>query len=102
MKQLLRILLELDRYDDAFTLQDAFSQLCRAVHEGLPLLNTPKILSSEEEELAKLDSFDSASPNLDDDEATMRKLIIQPSTHPTVAFSEIDWRLTVFDQILPQ
>lgn len=50
MKELLRILLYFNKYEEAQRLQRSFTNFLEAVQLGLPLLNTPKVLSPEEEE----------------------------------------------------
>eukprot|EP01127_Copromyxa_protea_P010698 TRINITY_DN2628_c0_g1_i1.p1 TRINITY_DN2628_c0_g1~~TRINITY_DN2628_c0_g1_i1.p1 ORF type:complete len:817 (-),score=216.60 TRINITY_DN2628_c0_g1_i1:24-2474(-) len=54
VKELLRTLIFFNKYEEARNLQTSFSNFLAVVQSGLPLINTPKVLSPEEEETEML------------------------------------------------
>ena len=87
------------RTEDARRLQSAFAALCAAVHEALPLMNTPKIESAEEKAEAQRreDALQTRLAHSGDATATLRHALIPTITQTTqsgaLSFQETDWRL---------
>lgn len=91
----MRALTALARFEDAARLQRDFGELCAAVHEALPLMNTPKIESAEEKAEAQRreETIQARIAQSGDPTAALRHAMIRPSTATVVAFNETDWRL---------
>jgi len=83
IKDLLRLLLSFDEREKCAKLQTAFRNYISLVKSGMPLLNTPKVLNTEEEEQAKAQELRR--------QEQIHPLLIHPTTTVRHEIEDVKW-----------